>query len=190
MRKILYLLSELDEEWLDWMVDAGTREWLNPGHVLVQEGRRISVLYLTLAGRFEVRTRERVVAELGAGEIIGELSFLDSRPPAATVTALEKSSVLSIPRARLSSKLKTDHVFGSKFYRALGVMLAHRLRDTTLALAYGSVERHMDSDVEEVGEFAPELLDSLNLAGARFESLMQKLDGEKARAVSSGAKNS
>jgi len=190
MRKVLYLLSELDEEQLDWMIDVGTQEWLNPGQVLVQEGQRISVLYLTLTGRFEVRTRERVVAELGAGEIIGELSFLDSRPPAATVNALEHVSVLSIPTARLSSKLKTDHVFGSKFYRALGVMLAHRLRDTTLLQAYGSVERRMDSDVEEVGEFSPELLESLSLAGARFESLMQKLDGEKARAVGSGAKNS
>jgi CRP/FNR family cyclic AMP-dependent transcriptional regulator len=186
MRKVLYLLSELDEEQLDWLVDAGTREWLNPEQVLVREGQRISVLYLTLTGRFQVRTRERIVAELGAGEIIGELSFLDSRPPAATVTALENASVLSIPTVRLGSKLKTDHVFGSNFYRALGVMLAHRLRDTTLSLAYGSLERRMDSDVEEVGEFSPELLDSLNLAGARFESLMQKLDGEKARTVSSG----
>ena len=65
-------------------------------------------------------------------------------------------------------------------------MLAHRLRDTTRSLAYGSLERRMDSDVEEVGEFSPELLDSLNLAGARFQSLMQKLDAEKARTVSSG----
>jgi CRP-like cAMP-binding protein len=190
MRKVLYLLSELDEEQLDWMIDAGTQDWVNPGQVLVQEGRHISVLYLTLTGKFEVRTRQRVVAELGAGEIIGELSYLDSRPPGATVTALENGSVLSIPRARLRSKLNTDHVFGSKFYRALGVMLAHRLRDTTLSLASGPVERRMDSDVEEAGEFSPELLERLSLAGARFESLMQKLEGENARAVGSGAKNS
>src|SRR6185295_14857368 len=101
MRKVLYLLSELDEEALDWIVGVGTREWIEPQQVLVQEGQPISVLYLTLGGRFQVRIRERIVTELGAGEIVGELSFFDSRPPVASVFALEKSSVLSIPTARL-----------------------------------------------------------------------------------------
>src|SRR5437870_10687394 len=168
MRKVLYLLSELNEESLDWLVGAGTREWFTPGQVLVEEGKHIDVLYITLQGRFSVSTKGRSVAELRVGEVIGELSFLDSRPPVATVVALEKSAVLSIPRSRLHSKLETDPVFACSFYRALGVMLAHRLRDTTLHLAYGPVERSADSDTEEAGE------SNLNLAAARFESMIRK----------------
>ncbi|HEY2379669.1 MAG TPA: cyclic nucleotide-binding domain-containing protein [Terriglobia bacterium] len=182
MRKVLYLLSELDEHALDWLVAAGTREWLAPKHVLIEEGKPITVLYITLEGKFSVKTKDKVVAELEAGEVVGELSFLDSRPPVATVATLERSAVLSIPAARLRSKLKTDHVFASSFYRALGVMLATRLRDMTLTLAYGTSESR-NLDVEEAGEFSPALFDRLDLAARRFQSLIEKLDMEKGRAA-------
>src|SRR5215469_9431511 len=61
--------------------------------------------------------------------------------------------------------------------RALGVMLTHRSHDTTLTLAYGPVERGMDQDTQEVGEFAPELLDNRNLVAA--ESMMRKLENDR-----------
>jgi CRP-like cAMP-binding protein len=176
MRKILFILAELSDQDLDWIAGVGSREAIPKGQILVHEGKRIEVLYMTLRGKFAVSTGgSGVIAELGSGEVIGELSFLDSRPPNASVSALEDSVVLSIPVARLHTKLHSDPGFGSRFYRALGVMLAHRLRDTTIQLAYG-VERRLDDDVEDAGELAPELLDNLNLAGARFEAIMRRLD--------------
>lgn len=186
MRKVLYLLSELNEQALDWITGAGTRETVRAKQILIEEGKHISDLYITLQGKFSVVTKGKSVAQLGVGEIVGELSFLDSRPPVASVMAEEESTVLSIPTNRLRSKLKTDTAFASQFYRALGVMLAHRLRDTTMQLAFGPVERSMDEDVEGAGEFSPELLDSLNLAAARFESMMQKLEHSAVRAAPTG----
>src|SRR5687768_14770161 len=113
MRNVLFILSELNEQALDWIAGAGTRESVAAGQFLVVEGKPIEVLYITLTGKFAVKTKGKVVTELGGGEVIGELSFLDSRPPVATVVALERSSFLSIPASRLRSKLKTDHAFAS-----------------------------------------------------------------------------
>jgi CRP/FNR family cyclic AMP-dependent transcriptional regulator len=176
MRKILFILAEFTDQDLDWIAGTGTREFISRGQVLVTEGKRIEVLYITLEGKLAVTTKgSGTIAELGAGEIVGELSFLDSRPPNASVLALEDSTVLSIPVSRLHAKLKSDLGFSSRFYRALGVLLSHRLRDTVIQLAYG-VERRLDEDVEEAGELSPELLDNLNLAAARFEAILRKLE--------------
>jgi len=38
------------------------------------------------------------VAQLMSGEVIGEMSFVDSYPPSASVQALERSAVLAVPR--------------------------------------------------------------------------------------------
>jgi CRP-like cAMP-binding protein len=176
MRKILFILAELSDQDLDWIAGAGGQESIAKGQILVQQGKRIEVLYITLHGKFAVTVEGfGTIAELGSGEVIGELSFLDSRPPVASVSALVDSTVLSIPAARLHSKLRSDPGFSGRFYRALGVMLSHRLRDTTLQLAYG-IERRLDEGIEEVGEMSPELLDSINLAAARFEAIIRKLD--------------
>jgi CRP-like cAMP-binding protein len=118
------------------------------------------------------------VARLQSGEILGELSFLDSRPPSATVTALTEISVLSIPRSLLSVKLEEDLGFAARFYRALGIFLASRLRRTQKTLGYES-ERILDDESEHEDELDPELLDNVALAGARFDWMMRRLRGAR-----------
>jgi CRP/FNR family transcriptional regulator, cyclic AMP receptor protein len=174
MRQVLFVLAELNDLDLDWIVATGARESIRRGQVLVRQGEPIESLYLILSGQFAVTTGDRVVNRIGQGELVGEISFLDSRPPTATVTAIEDSTVLSLPSSRLRSKLRTDTGFASRFYLALGVMLSHRLRDTLSQVATGP-RRDLDDRTEQAGEFAPELLDKLNLAGMRFEELLAKV---------------
>jgi CRP-like cAMP-binding protein len=175
MRKVLYILAELRDQDLDWIAGVGVRETIPEGQVLVQQGQPIEVLYITLGGKFAVFTDVAdVIAELGVGEVIGELSFLDARPPAASVRAIEKSTVLAVPVSRLQSKLQSDAGFASRFYKALGVFLAHRLRDTMAHYGYGS-ERRLDEDIEAEGEMSTELLDNMSLAGVRFDAIIRRL---------------
>jgi CRP/FNR family transcriptional regulator, cyclic AMP receptor protein len=61
---------------------------------------------------------------------MGEMSFVDQAPPSATVQAMEPSFVLDIPRRRLNAKLAEDAGFAARFYRALSMFLAARLRAT------------------------------------------------------------
>src|SRR5262245_34968175 len=124
MRKVLFILSELADEDVDWLIAHGRRLSVPAGTLLLEEGTPIEVLYVVLDGLLVVTlraARDREIARLQSGEILGELSFLDSRPPSASVRAIEPSTVLSIPRARLAAKLEQDPGFAARFYRALGV---------------------------------------------------------------------
>ena len=179
MRKVLFILSELADSDLDWIVANGEKRNCSAGTVLIEEGQPIEVLYVLLDGHLSVSLAAldgKQVARLSSGEILGELSYLDSRPPTATVTAIDDASVLSIPRSRLSAKLGEDTAFAARFYRALGVFLASRLRHSQQRLGYESGENVLDVDHED--ELDPELLNQVALAGARFDWMLKRLRGE------------
>ncbi|MBZ5604300.1 MAG: cyclic nucleotide-binding domain-containing protein [Acidobacteriia bacterium] len=56
--------------------------------MLIREGQPIEWLYILLDGRLVVSLGSgQQVAVLDSGEIVGEISFVDSRPPNASVTA-------------------------------------------------------------------------------------------------------
>ncbi|MBI4818702.1 MAG: cyclic nucleotide-binding domain-containing protein [Deltaproteobacteria bacterium] len=177
MRKVLYLFGKFTDQDIDWLIGAGTREDVGKGRALIQEGQPVEKLYLTLSGSFAVSTKNKQIATIGPGEVVGELSFLDSRPPSATVTGAESEGVVvSFSVKRLRSKLKVDTAFASRFYLALGVMLADRMRQNVQMLAPTDA-RALDKDVEAYGEIAPELLDESGLAGARFDKLRRTFLG-------------
>jgi bacteriocin-type transport-associated protein len=177
MRKVLFILSELADADLDWMLQHGVRESHPAGAVLIEEGKPLSVLYVLLDGQLSVSLAAlggKEVARLQSGEILGELSFLDSRPPTATVTAVSEVTVLSISRSLLSAKLEEDAPFAARFYRALGIFLASRLRRTQKTLGYGGGEI-LDDEVQHEDELDPEVLENVALAGARFDWMMRRL---------------
>ncbi len=86
---------------LDLMRRFLARE-VKEGEVVLQEGAPGQGLHLVAVGRMAV---ERVadggsvrLAELGPGEVFGEISLLHERPATATVRALERSTVLFLAR--------------------------------------------------------------------------------------------
>ncbi|MGA7413228.1 MAG: cyclic nucleotide-binding domain-containing protein, partial [Bryobacteraceae bacterium] len=113
----------------------------------------------------------REVARLLSGEVMGEMSFVDNAPPSATVLALEPSLVLDIPRRRLNTKLAEDSAFAARFYRALAMSLAARLRHSVAALAGGTA-------METEGEMGFDALDNVSMAGARFDWIQRRLRSE------------
>ena len=89
MRKVLYLLGHLSDSDLEWMITRGSKRRVPAGTVLIQEGHGIDTLYVLLDGALEV-TGPQIgdkPLRLKSGEVVGEVSLLDSRPPTATVTA-------------------------------------------------------------------------------------------------------
>jgi len=170
MRKVLFILGELSDKDVDWMMAAGRREQVPPGAVLIQEGKPVEALYIVLEGLLRVSVESagsRELARLGSGEIIGEMSFVDARPPSATVKALENSTVLSIPRSQLAAKLEREPDFAARFYRALAIFLSSRLREMDQAQ---SAAGQYDPD-----ELDPNVLDTVHLAGSRFDRMLKRL---------------
>jgi CRP/FNR family cyclic AMP-dependent transcriptional regulator len=177
MRKGLIFLGILDGRDVDWLVANGKRQNIPQGTVLIREGAPVEFLYFVLDGAFEVSVSipvKRQVARLYAGEMLGEMSYVDSRPPSATVTAAMNSSVLSIPREELSEKIEDDIGFAARFFKGLAVFLSDRLRATD-HLGYGD-KLDLREDVEDKDELAPHLMDTLAMAGMRFEELQRRVE--------------
>ncbi len=177
MRKALFFLGILDDADVEWMIATGAKQQLNPGEVLIQEGKAAASLFLVLEGVLSVVARaagNQEVARLRPGEIVGEMSFVDSRPPSATVQAIELSSVLAIPRRGLEVRLSQDASFAARFYRAMAVFLSDRLRSTVGLLAYGPGQT-LEDQASYADEIDPAVLDNISLAGARFDILQRRL---------------
>ena len=112
------------------MAQAGIRRFLSDGDVLIREGERADSLIFLLEGELLVATRQLgQIARLGVGEVVGEMSLVDSAPPSATITASGDGLALFLDKTKLMQKLDHDEGFGSRFYRALAVFLADRLRE-------------------------------------------------------------
>jgi CRP-like cAMP-binding protein len=103
------------------------------GETLIRESEPIQSIFLIKSGTVEVsrmmRGKRVVLARCGAGEIFGEIGFLDGQPATATVTAVEPASALEINRIRMSVYLRMDDQIAKTFYRFLCRVLASRMRD-------------------------------------------------------------
>lgn len=176
MKKVFFLLGELDDDDIDWMISTGRREEIVAGTVLIQEGEPIDTLHILLEGTLAVSVAAlegKTIARLTSGAVVGEMSFADARPPSATVQAVENSLVLSIPRHQLVEKLKKDEGFASRFYRAIAIFLSTRLRGTVRYLGYAKGQLlNEDSGSDDL---SPETLDNMPLAKARFDWLLRRL---------------
>ena len=176
MKKVFFLLGELDDDDIDWMVSTGLREEVVAGTVLIQEGQPIDTLHILLEGTLAVSVAAlegKTIARLTSGAVVGEMSFADARPPSATVQAVENSLVLSIPRHQLIEKLKKDEGFASRFYRAIAIILSTRLRGTVRYLGYAKGPLMNEETGSE--DLSPEMLDNVPLAKARFDWLLRRL---------------
>lgn len=172
MRKVLYMLGQLSDDDVEWLASHGERRSIQTGQILVQQGEPIAELYFILDGRFAVCAHGvGQLAVVACGEIIGEISLIDARPPAASVTALEESVVLVITREELQKKLLVDVHFAAHFYRAVATFLAERMRSTVERMGYGE---KLDVGQEGGGELDVSVLDNVYLAGARFDRILKR----------------
>lgn len=176
VRKVLLIFSELTDGDVDWLSKAGDRLHVPAGETLVPLGSRIENIWFVLDGAVSVHTAngERL-AQMGSGEIVGEMSLVDPAPTAVSVRVASDATLLRIPDAVVRAKLVADPPFAARFYRALCVFLASRLRATTRRMGYG--DNTEDDDVHAKDELPEELLDTVHLAGARFDRMLKRLAG-------------
>jgi CRP/FNR family transcriptional regulator, cyclic AMP receptor protein len=174
MKRVVFILGVLEDEDVDWLIDAGQRRELQPGEVLIREGAACDDIFLILDGSLEVSVAamgDQAIAQLATGEVVGEMSFVDGQPPSATVTALEPGIVLAISCSQLRHKLQQDMWFASRFYRALAILLSSRLRSTVKHLQgehWRPVASPSDARLDEMG-------DMLSMGNIRFDWMLKRL---------------
>lgn len=151
---------------------------INAGVELIAEGSPVDSMFILIEGSLQVQTSKLgKLALLSPGEIVGELSLVDSRPASASVVSAVSCALLKISQARLIEKTETDIGFGLRLYKAISVFLADRMRSTIERMGYGvdassgglSEEAHMEGEIDEA------VLDQVFLAGARFDRIFKSL---------------
>src|SRR6187551_1005847 len=132
MKEVNYVFGALEEPDVEALMRIGTEQQLHVGNQLLTEGIHHDAIYLVLDGELSVSVKGRntPVAYVGKGEIVGEMSLLESQPASATLCAITPVTVLRIPRDALEESLAADPGFSLRFYRALGMLLSRRLRTT------------------------------------------------------------
>ena len=182
MRKALYILGELTDEDIVWMATVGERLAIPPATTLIHAGMPIDHLYLVIEGQLSVRADpSHVIAELGPGDILGEMSLVEKRPPSVSVLSESACELLAIPQAALAAELASNLGLAARFYRALAIFLSDRLRGTVSRLGYGVQDPGTESDdVDAVfsglyddAELDEVILDNLTLAGDRLRRLVE-----------------
>jgi CRP-like cAMP-binding protein len=185
MRKVLFLFGQLTDDDIEWLIGHGTVRQVARGEVLIRQGEPSEAVFIVLEGRLAVlldHLEGREIARLNAGEIVGEMSFLDSRPPSATVEGLEPSAVYAIARSVLAARLAAEQGFAARFYRALAMFLATTVRERHRSLVTGAEGRAGMPEAPaaaegDADELDANVLDNVYLAGERFNRLVKRMIG-------------
>jgi len=172
MIKALAFLSILDERDIEWLVANSKQQDIPSGSVLVRMGEPVEFLYLIVNGAFNVIAsvpNERNVARVYAGELVGEMSFVDLHPPSATVTASLNSSVLAISKADLNEKIEEDVGFAKRFYKGISVLLSGRVRAAHKRGYFDDLDQGADEEHKN----------EMETLALRFEEIQRRLESRR-----------
>lgn len=174
----LSFIESLQPSDLGW-IDANA-EILNlrPHDLLISEGSSNSDLYILETGLLSVYTGDsddgenvlhHEIARIGAGSLVGDLSWLETQVTSASVSALENSLILRVDGAALEEKIAADSEFAARFLHGIARLIAQRLRETTNTLTrYAANASRIAVESEPANLLLGEVED--------FKSLLMELD--------------
>lgn len=106
---------------------------------LIHEGLAGNTLYVIKSGTARVERRNGPanirIAILGAGDICGEMSFMEKSAASASVIADEDLTADALDAATLQSLFESFPHVGARFFRSVALTLSRRLRATSAELA-------------------------------------------------------
>lgn len=94
---------------------------LAPGAQLVKQGQEVAGLFLIASGSVQVTSKDNdgdtiVVAQLGPGDVVGEISLLLRRPATADVHAVHPTVALELTRERFQAAIREHPTLLSELY--------------------------------------------------------------------------
>jgi CRP/FNR family cyclic AMP-dependent transcriptional regulator len=162
------LFSRLDDQEREALSALLQPRKFQAGERIFAAGDRGDALYIIRSGkvRLELTTNEGeclLLEEVDAGEVIGEISFLDSGPRTASAIAAEDSELLEFERGQLLTFVQ-QHPHAA--LDLLGVM-ANRMRSTDQLLRT-RVSRNVNEEAEENITFGERLADRVAAFGGSW----------------------
>jgi extracellular factor (EF) 3-hydroxypalmitic acid methyl ester biosynthesis protein len=149
------LLQQLTESDITVLISRLRERQYLADELIIREGEVPGAIYFVVNGLVSVYVegtagQRRELAQLGAGEIVGDVSWLERRPASASVRAQESSLVAAIAAPELDEMLTADAGFASRFHRGLAVLNASRVRRLTGQLQATAAE-FPSTESSEVG---------------------------------------
>lgn len=199
VKDVLYMLGELNDSDLDWLIAYGDRIVVAPNSTLIEQGSCVDALYVILSGQVSLSVAEddtnpltrifatienranptQEIARISKGEILGETAFLDGRLPAFTATSTKETIVLAISRSALSTKLQQDLGFAARFYCTISALSAARLEEIINRLAHSrrlyQKGQSLDLETTYTDELNSVILEQIAIAGKRFDWMLERV---------------
>lgn len=199
VRDVLHIFGKLHDSDLDWAIANGTLQKISTQTSLIRQGGPVDALYILLDGQMNITLESdqhnpltnifatlegikpsgKEITKLYKGEIIGETSCLDGRFSYATITALEDSILLALPRPLLVAKLQQDRGFAARFYLAIATLLADKLQGIISRLSIGrrtyTQGKSLNKEIYYEDELDTETLEQMSLAATRFDWMLERL---------------
>ena len=133
MPSLTPLLANFNANELTLLSSFGDTRSYQPGDVVIRQGDENDYLYLVLKGKLEVLQEvddvDQVVAELEAGDSLGEVSIFDPGPASATVRAGSDSEVWLITRESLERLHSANPKVAYRLLTRITTCLSKRMRD-------------------------------------------------------------
>lgn len=98
---------------------------VGPQKVLAHQGDRGREMFVIVDGSIRVTRNNRKVAELGPGDVVGELSLIDGGERTATITTTTEALLLVIPGPAFKGIVESEPTLGMVLLKNL----AQRLRE-------------------------------------------------------------
>jgi CRP-like cAMP-binding protein len=122
--KALPLFAGCSKRELRHLARSTRLELLEPDATLFMEGQPSREAYVIVAGKALVRRNGRKIAELGAGDFVGELGLVLHRDHVATVTAATSLEVLVLPQDALREAVDEVPGLGWRLLQTIGDRLS------------------------------------------------------------------
>jgi CRP-like cAMP-binding protein len=141
------LTDDLEAEEMDVVVEAAERVEGEAGTVLLEEGDTGPALYFIETGTVEVLKTDEdeehrfAIAELAAGDVFGEMSFVDDEPASATIRAQEEVRVWRLRKERLHDAGAAGRTLYYHLVSNVTHTISERLRATNTSLTQSLREK-------------------------------------------------
>ncbi len=153
--KEVNLFDGLPAEELSHIAKLAVEQRFFDGEILCREAEAGHCLYILTQGHLLVRRKDHEVATINAGEVVGELSVLESQPRSADVVAHGEVTVLSLDGDRLMGLVEQRPALTRGFLRILSARLRRRSsrqdRVNQLIHAY-RVRGHLLAQLDPLGQ--------------------------------------
>lgn len=123
------------------VLDQGTWRAVGAGTELTQEGAPVTRLVYLVEGEVDVFVGGQKIAQVGAGEFIGEMGSLSREPASATVVTNQKTRFFELSSDKLARLTRTSPEMLAQFEFAFAWNIRSKLKTTNALLEQALRER-------------------------------------------------